>query len=134
MAATFATIRSITANTHENQWNASDDNAAQQAGRLSDMLPTVQENDLKNHVNSESKSSVESKNAKARARACWKMLRSVVRNLQFPRIKIAEEKLVQFSRNVPQLESSGSHKSDLSSDWLSQLQDFWCAPHVSFCR
>jgi hypothetical protein len=130
MAATFATIRSITANTHENQ----DHYAAQHAGRLSDMLPTVQENDLKNHVNSESKSSVESKNAKARARACWKMLRSVVRNLQFPRIKIAEEKLVEFSRNVPQLESSGFYKTDLSSDWLSQLQDFWCAPHVSFCR
>jgi hypothetical protein len=127
MAATFATIRSITVNTHENQWNAPDDNDAQQAGRLTDMLPTVQENDLNHHISGESKSSVESKNAKARARASWKMLRSVVRNLQFPRIKIAEEKLVQFSRNVPQLESSGSHKSDLSSDWLSQLQDFWCA-------
>ena len=128
MAATFATIRSVTANIHDNQWNASDDNAAQHAGQLSDMLPTMKEDDLKHHFSGESKSSVESKNAKARARACWKMLRSVVRNLQFPRIKIAEEKLVEFSRNIPQLESSGSRqsRSDLSSDWLSQLQDFWC--------
>ena len=129
MSATFATIRSETANTHDNQWNASDDNAAQHAGLLSGMLPTVQENDFKHHFSGESISSVESKNAKARARACWKLLRSVVRNLQFPRIKIAEEKLVEFSRNVPQLESSGSRqsRSDLSSDWLSQLQDFWCS-------
>jgi hypothetical protein len=123
MAATFATIRSITANVHENQWNALDESAARKsfASTSCYMLPAEQTN---NPIN---------QSAKARARMYWKMLRTVIRNLEFPRIVIAEEKLVEFKRRVPKLESSSSfHKNDLSSDWLSQLQDFWCGPHITY--
>ena len=71
------------------------------------------------------KSSVEAKSAKARAHARWKMLRSLVHKLEFPKIKIADDKLRSLKRNLPKLEGEFLSRPVISMDWVSQLQDFW---------
>ncbi len=72
------------------------------------------------------KTSVEAKSAKARAQARWRMLRSVVHTLEFPRIKMSEDVLKRLKGHVPVLDGEFlSSKPVISPDWVSHLQDFW---------
>jgi hypothetical protein len=88
--------------------------------------------DLNSYLGSGLKSSVEIKNSKVRARARWKMLRNVILNIEFPKVKFAEERVAGLKRNVPKLEADSLARPDISSEWVLQLQDFWFGPSFLF--
>lgn len=88
----------------------------------------AEKSDLNSYLGGGLKSSVESKNGKVRARARWKMLRNVILNVDLPKVKIADERMAGFKRNVPKLETDSLVRPDISSQWVLQLQDFWFVP------
>jgi hypothetical protein len=72
-----------------------------------------------------SKSFVEAKNVKARAQARWRKLRLLIRNLEFPKITVSENRRSDLQRLAPVLECDAVARVDVSPDWLLKLQDFW---------
>jgi hypothetical protein len=123
MAATFTTIMSQTATVAAPRAEAG--NVREAEADLFSNAPIADFNSSLGGL----KSSVEAKNSKARARSHWKMLRNLICNVEFPKVKVAEERMAVFKRNVPILESDSSFvRQDFSSEWVLQLQDFWFEP------
>ena len=117
MASTFATMGSQAFAAHEESVRNPDFAGA---GRLHTQAPVVIAD-----FGMDLKSTVEAKSAKARAQARWRMLRSLVHNLEFPKFKISDDSLRIMNWNVPKLEGEFLSRPVITTEWVSQLQDFW---------
>jgi hypothetical protein len=102
-------------------------NAVPRAGPA---FQTDSEHNFNELVSTELKSSVEAKSAKARAQARWKMLRNVIHKLEFPKIQITDDRLAAMKRIAQNATLDPIGRAEISSEWLLQLQDFWCGPSL----